>query len=182
MDAACRDCLQSMDEYDYVPVTSHLKLLGASPWFQSGLSANRGCVFLLRHAPLSNLYNSILEVANAFQECPISTAAARVVTLTESLLAFCIRKLISLKPGGRENLDEEIKAIEHNLVQEGDGRGGHTTCQAEFFVLCDIFGTVLLPALANELSSTFPLQTVLDIKVTILGRPSYQQCALRVYG
>ncbi|CDJ30444.1 LOW QUALITY PROTEIN: uncharacterized protein EMH_0058180 [Eimeria mitis] len=149
---------RSIDEYDCVPSTAHLSLLGTSPWFQSCLSANRSCVFLLRHAPLSNLYNSILEVANAFQECPISTTAPVVVSLIESLLAFCIRKLISVKPGRRENFEAEINAIEQRLVQKDDGREGSVT-QAEFFVLCDIFATVLLPAVAQQLSSTFPLPT-----------------------
>ncbi|CDJ52936.1 hypothetical protein, conserved [Eimeria brunetti] len=156
---------RSIDEYNYVPSTAHLSLLGTSPWFQSDLSANRSCVFLLRHAPLSNLYNSILEVANAFQECPISTTAAGVVSLIESLLAFCIRKLNSVKPGRRENFEEDINAIEQSLVQKNDAREGSTTSPAEFFVLCDIFATVLLPAVAKQLSSTFPPHTDLDIAV-----------------
>ncbi|CDI79536.1 Conserved oligomeric Golgi complex component 8,related, related [Eimeria praecox] len=159
---------RSIDEYDCVPSTVHLSLLGTSPWFQSDLSVNRGCVFLLRHAPLSNLYNSILEVANAFQECPISTTAAGVVSLIESLLAFCIRKLISVKPGRRENFEEDINATERSLVRKDDGREGSGTCQAEFFVLCDIFATVLLPAVEKQLSFTFPLQTGLATEVIAL--------------
>ncbi|CDJ67021.1 hypothetical protein, conserved [Eimeria necatrix] len=153
---------RSMNEYDFTPSMLHFSLLESSPWFQSCLSVIPGCVFLLRHGPVSNLYNSIAEVLNAFQECPISTTAPRVVILIESLLVFCIRKLTSMKPGNRDDFEGEINAIENSLLQKKDVSGDANTRRPEFFVLCDIFASILISTVARQLALTIACHTGLD--------------------
>lgn len=101
------------------------------------------------------------------------------MTLIRNLLALCIRKLISVKPGSRGAFEDEINAVEHALVQKESGCEGSAKRQAEFFVLCDIFATVLLPAVAKQLSSTFPVGTDLDTEVIARG-VLIQQCSHRV--
>lgn len=161
-----------MNEYDFTPSMLHFSLLESSPWFQSCLSVIPGCVFLLRHGPVSNLYNSIAEVLNAFQECPISTTAPRVVILIESLLVFCIRKLTSMKPGNRDDFEGEINAIENSLLQKKDVSGDANTRRPEFFVLCDIFASILISTVARQLALTIACHTGLDTEVSSLRRLS----------
>ena len=125
-------------------------------------------MFLLRHAPLSNLYNSIAEVLNSFQECSISTAAPGVVSLLQELVIFCIRKLTSIKPGKRRNFQSEIDMIEQSLIQKKEERDAPRR-QAEFFVMCDVFRWVLLPTLFRHISAILPTGTDLFPQVIALS-------------
>ncbi|KAL8274678.1 hypothetical protein Esti_001393 [Eimeria stiedai] len=146
---------QSLDEYDYRPSLAYVSLLKNTPWFETCIAANPCCLFLLRHAPLSNLYNSIAEALNSFQECFISTAAPGILSVMEKLFIKCIRKLSSVKPGERQELEGEIQGVEHHLLERNDYEGT-TTQQVEFFVMCDIFASALLPTVSDHLSATFP--------------------------
>lgn len=149
----CVKCLQSIDGYDYQPSTAYFKLLEDSPWFQSCLSTNAGYVFLLRHAPLSNLYNSIAEVLNSFQECSISTAVPGLVNLIRGLMIFCIHKVASVKLGKRSDSQNEIDMVEQQLLQRSAECGSPISTQAEFFVFSDIFAWVLVPTISKHLSA-----------------------------
>ncbi|KAL8446835.1 hypothetical protein Emag_004596 [Eimeria magna] len=146
---------QSLDEYDYRPSLAYVSLLQNTPWFETCIAANPCCLFLLRHAPLSNLYNSIAEALNSFQECFISTAASGFLSVLENLFIRCIRKLSSVKPGERQKLENEIHEVEQHILERNDHEAT-TTQQVEFFVMCDIFSSVLLPTVSNHLSTTFP--------------------------
>ncbi|KAL8433227.1 hypothetical protein ACSSS7_004012 [Eimeria intestinalis] len=146
---------QSLDEFDYRPSLAYVSLLNNTPWFETCVAANPCCLFLLRHAPLSNLYNSIAEALNSFQECFISTAASFFLSVLENLFIKCIRKLSSVRPGERQEIEEKIQEVEHHLLERNDYEAT-TTQQVEFFVMCDIFASVLLPTVFNHLSATFP--------------------------
>lgn len=145
--------MQSIAEYDYQPSMVYFSLLEGTPWFQSCIAANPSCLLLLRHAPLSNLYNSIAEVLNSFQDCPVLTAARGVVCLFEKFVAFCIRKLEFVKPAERHNFHEEIQAIEEGLLQKHAEREGSASRQAEFFVMCDILAFILIPIICRHISA-----------------------------
>ncbi|KAL8452703.1 hypothetical protein Emed_001267 [Eimeria media] len=146
---------QSLDEYDYRPSLAYVSLLQNTPWFETCIAANPCCLFLLRHAPLSNLYNSIAEALNSLQECFMPTAASGILSVLENMFIKCIRKLSSVKPGERQKLEDEIHKVEQHLLERNDYEAT-TTQQVEFFVMCDIFASVLIPTISNHLSTTFP--------------------------
>ncbi|OEH79162.1 hypothetical protein cyc_09157 [Cyclospora cayetanensis] len=66
--------MQSLDEYDFSPAPLYFGLINSSPWLATCLSAGSSCLLLLRHPPLANLYNSIVETINAYQDCPVAVS------------------------------------------------------------------------------------------------------------
>ncbi|KAL8425066.1 hypothetical protein Efla_001455 [Eimeria flavescens] len=144
---------QSLDEYDFAPSVAYFSVLASTPWFQSCIAANPCSLFLLRHAPLANLYNSLADMVNSLQECFIASAAAGVLSVLEQFFIFCVRKLVSVKPGERREFEKEVQKIEHHLLQESEYEAA-TTRQAEFFVMCDVFAAVLLPTVSRHISIT----------------------------
>ncbi|OEH77501.1 hypothetical protein cyc_01638 [Cyclospora cayetanensis] len=151
---------RSLDEYDFSPAPLYFGLINSSPWLATCLSAGSSCLLLLRHPPLANLYNSIVETINAYQDCPVASVAAAIVRLVENLLLFCAHKLLALRPAKRQELESEIAAIEQSLIDKKEQQDPINK-QAEFFVLCDIFVGVLVPTLASHVAALIPSQAAL---------------------